>query len=238
MNTFRETVADHFRSLQNSICTSLQNADGEKKFHQDRWTRTEGGGGITRVIEDGKVIEKGGVNFSEVFGKAPGFLKDQIFQSHQKEIENFYATGLSIVIHPLNPWVPIIHMNVRYFQTEHGIDWFGGGIDLTPHYVNKEDARFFHKSLKDVCDKHSKSYYPEFKKWADNYFFIKHRDETRGIGGIFFDQLGAENGFTIENRFDFTKAVGGAFSKIYVSLIEKNRNKVFGENEKQWQALR
>jgi coproporphyrinogen III oxidase len=238
MSTFRETVAASFRSLQDGICTALEKADGAQKFRQDKWTRPEGGGGITKILQDGKVIEKGGVNFSEVFGKAPVFLQEQLFQSHKKEVENFYATGLSIVIHPFSPWTPIIHMNVRYFETDHGINWFGGGIDLTPHYINEEDAVFFHRALKEVCDAHHATYYQEFKKWADNYFFIKHRNETRGVGGIFFDQLAAQHHFTIENRFEFVKAVGEAFPKIYVSLIEKNMNKPYGEQEKQWQAIR
>ena len=134
--------------------------------------------------------------------------------------------------------VPIIHMNVRYFEMDNGTWWFGGGIDLTPHYVNEEDAKFFHQTLKDVCDKHDVTYHPKFKKWADDYFYLKHRKETRGIGGIFFDRLGGQDGHTKESRFAFVKDVGEAFAPIYTHLIAKNKETAYGENEQKWQALR
>jgi len=151
---------------------------------------------------------------------------------------DFYATGVSIVLHPHNPWVPIIHMNVRYFETSDGTWWFGGGIDLTPHYIIKEDAHFFHSSLKAVCDKHHASYHSRFKKWADDYFYIPHRKETRGIGGIFFDRLDGTDGFTKPERFDFVKAVGESFIPIYTQLLNKRKNQSFTETEKNWQLLR
>ena len=152
--------------------------------------------------------------------------------------ELFFATGISIVLHPVNPMVPIIHMNTRYFETASGKNWFGGGIDLTPHYVNEEDATFFHQQMKTVCNKFSPNYHPEFKQWADDYFFIPHRNETRGIGGIFFDHLAQTPDYTIEQRFDFVREVGSAFAPTYVHLMQKNKNTAFAEKEKQWQKLR
>src|SRR6185437_3610844 len=179
----KETVADTFKNLQDEITRGLESADG-KKFHEDVWNRPEGGGGRTRIIE-GNVIEKGGVAFSAVHGRLP----EKISQALQLPPSDFYATGVSLVLHPANPWVPIIHMNVRYFEMSNGTKWFGGGIDLTPHYIDRKEAKFFHTQLKTVCDGFSPGYYPKFTKWADDYFFIKHRNETRGIGGIFFDRL-------------------------------------------------
>ena len=161
----KEQINDWFKSLQDEICATLENADGQGKFHEDKWERAGGGGGRTRIIE-GVAIEKGGVNFSAVHGDLP----DKIANALQLEKAQFYATGVSIVLHPRNPMVPIIHMNVRYFEMSNGNWWFGGGIDLTPHYVVEADAQFFHQSLKTVCDKHHEAYYPRFKQWADDYF--------------------------------------------------------------------
>lgn len=233
----KENISDWFRNLQTDICLQLENADGKAKFITDIWDRPGGGGGVTRVIADGHIIEKGGVNFSAVWGKTP----DAVLRSLQLPAEghpDFFATGVSIVIHPYNPFVPIIHMNVRYFEMSNGIWWFGGGIDLTPHYVDEVDAKVFHQALKNVCDRHHRSYYSEFKKWADEYFFLKHRNETRGIGGIFFDNLREGNGFDKEGRFNFVKDVGVAFAPLYTSLMRKNHQKIFTEHEKGWQALR
>jgi coproporphyrinogen III oxidase len=215
----------------------LEAADGKGKFISDHWKRSGGGGGITRVIANGNVIEKGGVNFSAVWGVTP----DPVLKSMQLESAeppDFFATGVSIVLHPFSPMVPIIHMNVRYFEMTNGVWWFGGGIDLTPHYVNGEDARYFHQTLKTICDNHHPSYYPEFKNWADDYFFLKHRKETRGIGGIFFDYLKGEGGFTRESRFEFVKALGSAFGPLYTHFMKKNVSHPFTEKEKQWQLLR
>ena len=230
----KEEITDWFKSLQDSICGELEKMDGKSKFQEDLWNREEGGGGRTRIMQDGDIIEKGGVNFSAVHGQTPDFLNMET----GKADEQFYATGVSIVIHPISPMIPIIHMNVRYFETNSGTRWFGGGIDLTPHYVNEDDARFFHLSLKKVCDKFHSSYYSGFKKWADDYFFIKHRDETRGVGGIFFDHLVADSNFTIDQRFDFVKAIGKFFVPVYSHLVEKNKNLSYSDKEKQWQLLR
>ena len=241
----KEDVVAYFKSLQDSICKGLELADGKAKFAEDNWTREGGGGGRTRVIQNGNVIEKGGVNFSEVFGEAPEFLKSEI--KNQKS-EKFFASGVSLVIHPQSPMVPIIHMNVRYLQLG-GAEWFGGGIDLTPIYVDEGDAAYFHQTLKAACGRFHPSFYPEFKKWADDYFFIKHRNETRGVGGIFFDHItpeysppnlggDARGGIGFAQFFEFVMAVGNLFLPLYTHLIRKNKDKPFGEKEKQWQLLR
>jgi len=229
----KEQIVTYFQSLQDNICASLEAADGSGKFIEDKWDRPGGGGGRARVIH-GQTLEKGGVNFSAVHGELPA----NIIAKLGVETGNFFASGVSIVQHPVSPMVPIIHMNVRYFEMDNGTWWFGGGIDLTPHYVNEEDAKFFHQTLKDVCDKHDVEYHPKFKKWADDYFYLKHRKETRGIGGIFFDRLGGQDGHTRESRFAFVKDVGEAFAPIYTHLIAKNKDTAYGENEQKWQALR
>jgi len=197
-NLTRQDIENEFRALQDAICTGLEELDGEGKFHQDLWEREEGGGGRTRVIQ-GKIIEKGGVNFSAVHGPLPSSISSAL----KIEAEEFYATGVSIVLHPKNPHVPIIHMNVRYFETSDGGYWFGGGIDVTPHYIYEEDARFFHGLLKEAGDKWHPEYYKAHKKWADDYFYIQHRKETRGIGGIFFDRLSDQDGMKKEDRFGY-----------------------------------
>lgn len=235
MSTSKENIAEWFMGLQDRICNGLEAADGKGKFEEDKWERKEGGGGRTRIIQNGDVIEKGGVNFSAVHGPAPQFLISQLNATPGSE---FFATGVSIVIHPSSPHVPIIHMNVRYFEMTGGISWFGGGIDLTPHYVNREDGTFFHQQLKTACNKHHSGYYSEFKKWADNYFYIKHRQETRGIGGIFFDQLKNNSEFSQSDRWNFVKEIGETFLPTYAELIRRNREKKFTEAEKKWQYLR
>lgn len=245
MEVGRDQIAAWLKNLQDSICRSLEMADGKAKFEEDNWTRAEGGGGRTRIIRNGEVIEKGGVLFSAVEGPAPDFL----FRESQHSVKtnapgsesrrpSFFATGVSIVIHPANPMVPIIHMNVRYFEMEGGTRWLGGGIDLTPHYIVPEDARFFHTTLKQVCDKHHQDYYTKFKNWADDYFFITHRNETRGVGGIFFDRLNEGNNMRFEDNLAFWKEVGESFAPIYTTLIAKNKTKPFNDRHKSWQLLR
>ncbi len=230
----KDTIQNRFKSLQDQICNGLEQTDRHGKFLEDTWTREGGGGGRSRAFENGDVIEKGGVNFSAVFGKTP----KKILAALELDESDFFATGVSIVLHPVNPWVPIVHMNVRYFEMSNGVYWFGGGIDLTPHYVIPEDARFFHKQLKDVCDKYDPLYYPKFKKWADDYFFIAHRDETRGIGGIFFDRLCGKTEEEFDHYQNFTQAVGEAFLPTYVELINRNRDKSYTNVEKAWQLIR
>jgi len=230
----KESISRIFRNIQDHICNELVKADGLGDFLEDRWERPGGGGGITRVMRHGNVIEKGGVNFSAVHGKTP----EKLLKSFGLNGSDFFATGVSIVIHPENPMVPIIHMNIRYFEMSNGKFWFGGGIDLTPHYIDMEDANFFHSKLKAVCDKHDPTYYIEFKHWADDYFYIKHREETRGIGGIFFDHLSEDENFTKQNRLDFVTDVGLSFAPIYTYFMNKNAKMPYGQRQKEWQMLR
>ncbi len=230
----KEGISEWFMGLQDRICAGLEAEDGEGKFREDLWQRAEGGGGRTRIIQ-GRHIEKGGVNFSAVHGPMP----EKIAKALNISEGNFYATGVSIVLHPINPHVPIIHMNVRYFEMTNGLWWFGGGIDLTPHYIVREDARFFHQQLKNTCDKHDALYYPKFKQWADDYFYIKHRKETRGVGGIFFDRLNDKTeGFTKENRLAFTQDVGETFLPTYTHLLQKNKDKSYADKDLAWQRVR
>ncbi len=230
----KQEIADWFRTLQKEICTALEKEDGKGKFKEDSWDRPGGGGGHTRVLTGGDVIEKGGVNFSAVHGELPENIK----QALDVKGSNFYATGISIVIHPYNPHVPIIHMNTRYFEIDDGTYWFGGGIDLTPHYVNSKQAAHFHKSIKSVCDRHDKTYYPRHKKTADEYFFIKHRNETRGVGGIFFDRM--TNSPTTDKKavFNYVKDVGKLFAPVYTRYMADSKDKPFTDKQKKWQLLR
>jgi len=231
----KENIADYFKTLQNNICKALEETDGKAKFHEDLWQHHSGGGGRTRVITDGNIIAKGGVNFSAVLGEVSEALQKQLKLTEKTD---YFATGVSIVQHPISPMVPIIHMNVRYFEMANGTCWFGGGIDLTPHYVVDEDARWFHEQLKAACDKHSPEYYPKYKEWADNYFFIPHRNETRGVGGIFFDYLKPSEELSKEDLFAFVQSVGESFAPIYTHLMAKNSKLPYGERETNWQMLR
>ena len=234
MSFTKDDIADWFRKLQLHICSELEAEDGKAKFVEDNWERPGGGGGHTRVIQHGNAFEKGGVNFSAVHGE----LSDSIMQALGLNDNQFFATGVSIVIHPINPFVPIIHMNVRYFELGDGTYWFGGGIDLTPHYVQTEDAKFFHQALKSTCDRFDPDYYPEFKKWADDYFYIKHRKETRGIGGVFFDRLKADDSHTKQDRWEFVKAVGETFAPTYRELVSRNKSKKYVDDNLKWRNLR
>ncbi|MGB0918591.1 MAG: oxygen-dependent coproporphyrinogen oxidase [Flavobacteriales bacterium] len=234
MSVTKEEIGSWFRELQLHICSELEAEDGKAKFEEDNWERPGGGGGHTRVIQHGNVFEKGGVNFSAVHGE----LTEHIAKALSLETRKFYATGVSIVIHPINPFVPIIHMNVRYFELADGTYWFGGGIDLTPHYVQEEDAAFFHQQLKQTCDKSDLAYYPMFKQWADDYFYIKHRKETRGIGGIFFDRLKATKVKTKDDIWKFVQEVGQTFAPTYRALVAKNKDKAYAEENLQWRNLR
>ena len=239
--TRRDSVAQWFKSLQDNICDGLTQLDGKSTFHEDNWERPAGGGGRTRVITNGALIEKGGVNFSAVHGNLP----EKIQNSLNLPPSEFYATGVSIVLHPENPWVPIIHMNVRYFETQGknpndpSTWWIGGGIDLTPHYVTKVDGKHIHTTLKSVCDTADEQYYDRFKKWADDYFYLKHRDETRGVGGIFYDRLNDQSeNKSFDELWAFHQKVGEAFVPIYSYYASKYRNKVAEEAHKNWQMIR
>lgn len=230
----KQSIQQWFRGLQDRICDALEKADGPGRFREDAWERPGGGGGRSRVLTEGNIIEKGGVNFSAVHGPTP----EKILKALQLDPSEFFATGVSIVIHPKNPFVPIIHMNVRYFEMSNGTFWFGGGIDLTPHYIIESDARYFHQALKDTCDRFDHSYYSKFKAWADDYFYIPHRKETRGIGGIFFDRLTGADDHGKANHWEFVKAVGETFAPTYVELINRNKDKRFEKDHLDWQQLR
>lgn len=232
-NLTKEDISNWLQSLQDNICQGLETYEPVARFKEDLWTRSGGGGGRSRVIS-GEVIEKGGVNYSAVHGELP----EKIQQALNIDVSSFYATGVSIVLHPKNPHVPIIHMNVRFFETAGGPWWFGGGIDLTPHYVIEEDAHFFHSSLKNVCDKNDKEYYPKFKKWADDYFYVKHRKETRGIGGIFYDKLSGDSEDKKQIHYQFMQDVGNSFLPIYTHLLDSNIQKKFTDAHKRWQKIR
>lgn len=231
----KEFIAAEYQKIQQEICTAIEKSDGKGQFEPDEWERAEGGGGLTRVMADGNILEKAGVNFSAVHGPMNEAMKTNL---KIKDADNFFATGVSIVMHPNNPHIPIIHMNIRYFEMDNGTYWFGGGIDLTPHYVVPNDAAFFHGELKQVCDKFDPEYYPRFKKWADDYFFIPHRDETRGVGGIFYDHLSEDENHTKQDIFDFSIAIGKLFPKIYAKLIAENGQKPYTAEEKEWQFIR
>lgn len=232
---FKDKVVAAYQKIQDEICSSLELADGRAKFEQEIWEREGGGGGRTRIMQHGSVIEKGGVNFSAVYGKLP----DPVKKAFKVENDDFFATGVSIVMHPSNPFVPIIHMNIRYFEMDGQTRWFGGGIDLTPHYIIDTDARFFHHLLKQTCDQFDPAFYAKFKSNADDYFFIRHREETRGVGGIFYDRLKPENtGLSFEQLLDFSVAVGNTFIPAYTELIERNKDKEFTAQQQEWQYLR
>lgn len=231
----KEKIAEELKEIQDYICQQLEQADGKALFQEDLWQREEGGGGRSRLLKNGSILEKGGVGFSAVYGKTP----EKILEALSLPPSDFFATGVSIVLHPHNPHVPIIHMNIRYFEMSNGTYWFGGGIDLTPHYIVKEDAEFFHKKLKAHCDTYHPDFYTTFKKWADDYFYIPHRNETRGIGGIFFDHLNeAKYALSKEELWHFVKATGMLFTELYIPLMKKNHVFSFSPAEKQWQKIR
>ncbi len=251
-------VSQFMRSFQDQICASLETLDGKGKFRQDEWLRPEGGGGRSRVMSAGRVFEKGGVNFSEVYGShlPPSILK----QYPEAAGHTFYATGTSMVLHPNNPYVPTVHLNYRYFEAG-SVWWFGGGLDLTPYYGFAEDARFLHNTLKSACDPHNLNYYPVFKAWCDDYFYLKHRQETRGVGGIFFDYQNSEpklyknsnDSATAERLsneihnfptrswqqiFSFVQDCAGAFLTAYIPIVERRQETPFGERERDFQLYR
>jgi coproporphyrinogen III oxidase len=231
-----EEIIAFFKSLQDDICAGLEQLDGSgTSFVEDLWERPGGGGGRTRVFTDGGLVEKGGVNFSHVHGKMPEKISNRL---NLPSGTDFHATGVSIVLHSSHPFVPIIHMNVRYFQTDGGNYWFGGGIDVTPAYIDREQAIQFHRELKAVCDAHDADYYPRFKKWCDEYFFLPHRNETRGIGGIFFDHLKGADASEKAALFAFVQDVGRFFVPAYTQLAEANRNRDFGPAHRDWQFYR
>jgi coproporphyrinogen III oxidase len=238
---FRERWIQYIHALQDTICNALEETDGAGRFFEDRWERTEnGGGGKSRIIENGTVFEKGAVNTSVVYGTVSNAMRTQL----KIDGSRWFACGLSLVLHPLNPFVPTIHANWRYFElyneTDELIDrWFGGGTDLTPYYLIKEDASHFHTILKQTLDPFGKELYGQYKKDCDMYFANHHRnEEMRGIGGIFYDYLRPADENDLERLFAFQEAAGNSFLRAYLPIVEKRRETIFGENEIRWQELR
>lgn len=232
-----DIVVDYLKQLQDQICSALEQADGSGKFVEDSWVREEGGGGRSRVLTDGAVIEQGGVNFSLVSGnKLPPSAT-----AHRPELagRTWKACGVSLVIHPKNPYIPTSHANVRFFiaekEGEEPVWWFGGGFDLTPFYPFIEDVKHWHQTAKDICQPFGDDIYPAHKKWCDEYFFLKHRNETRGVGGLFFDDL---NQWDFDTCFSYMKAVGEGYTKAYVPIIEKRKDTPYSEQERQFQLYR
>lgn len=235
----KEQFFKYIQDLQNTITSTLEKVDGKATFQEDNWKRPEGGGGRTRVIENGNIFEKGGVNISKVFGKLPKALQKNFDVSDA----DFFACGLSLVLHPTNPFVPTVHANWRYFEMydESGnivTQWFGGGQDLTPYYLFEEDAIHFHTVCKTACDLHHSDFYPKFKETCDNYFWNKHRDEARGVGGLFFDYLKETDEFSIEDRYNFVTEVGNSFLNSYVPIVEKRKEIEYTKEHKDWQEIR
>jgi coproporphyrinogen III oxidase len=242
----RLRMEEFIKEQQKEIVRELEAIDGSK-FRVDTWTRPNGGGGISSVLQDGNVFEKAGVNISIVYGSLGRAAIENMRVNHKTidpnvESLDFFAAGLSIVLHPINPMAPTVHLNYRYFETANtdgssNAWWFGGGTDLTPSYLFDEDAIHFHKTIKDACDKHDKSYYPRFKEWCDKYFYNKHRNESRGIGGIFFDDLD-EQEKDQENTFAFAQTCLKAFLPSYIPIIQKRKDMPYTEKEKEWQQIR
>lgn len=233
MHTLQSRTTAYLRSLQDSICAGLERLDGRATFREDAWQHATKGGGRTRVMTNGALFEKAGVNFSAVEGP----MSEKLQKSMGTGPADYFATGVSLVLHPASPMVPTVHANFRYFELSTGDTWFGGGTDLTPYYLVDADATHFHSTLKAACDKHSPEYYPRFKKWCDEYFVVKHRDECRGIGGIFFDYLRGTPD-ELEAIFAFVQSCGDAFLPSYTPIAERRRNDPFAEAQKQWQLLR
>ncbi len=254
----RERVKQFMQDLQDEICNGLEKLDGKETFREDSWSRPEGGGGRSRVLQEGNVLEQGGVNFSEVWGEK---LPPSILQQRPEAAgHGFYATGTSMVLHPRNPFVPTVHLNYRYFEAG-PVWWFGGGIDLTPYYPFAEDAVNFHRTLKQTCDSHHEEYYPVFKRWCDEYFYLKHRGEMRGVGGLFLDyqdgrgalyrgphqegpaaiysdKIGEIPPRSWEDLFAFIKDCGQTFLPAYLPIAEKRHPTQYGERERNFQLYR
>ncbi|MFL9844114.1 oxygen-dependent coproporphyrinogen oxidase [Flavobacterium rhizosphaerae] len=235
----KDTFYAYIQQLQDKITSKLEEVDGKAKFRQDLWERPEGGGGRTRIIENGNVIEKGGVNISAVHGPLPKTMQAYFGVG---EVD-FFACGLSLVIHPKNPFAPTVHANWRYFEmydkTGNIVDsWFGGGQDLTPYYLFDEDAIHFHQTCKTACDKHNTEFYPKFKKQCDEYFRNTHRNEARGIGGLFFDHCKATDDFSMEQWYNFVTEVGNSFLEAYVPIVERRKNIEYTPENRTWQEIR
>ncbi len=230
-----ELVKDYLLGLQDNICQTLADIDSKETFQEDRWERKEGGGGLTKTLAGGQVFEKAGVNFSLVYGKS----LPPSASANRPELAGkaFKALGVSLVIHPDNPFIPTSHANIRFFTTieDKPTWWFGGGFDLTPYYGFKEDCIHWHQTAKDACDPYGEEIYPHFKKWCDEYFFLAHRDEARGIGGLFFDDYNEKD---FDHSFNLAKSIGNAYLKAYAPIVKKRLNTPFNETHKDFQKYR
>jgi len=229
----------YIQTLQDTITSKLEEVDGAVKFQEDIWERPEGGGGRTRVIENGAVFEKGGVNISGVHGALPESMQ----QYFGVKDADFFACGLSLVLHPKNPMVPTVHANWRYFEMydKEGTivdQWFGGGQDLTPYYLFEEDAVHFHSTCKKACDAHNPEFYSKYKKRCDEYFWNTHRDEGRGLGGLFFDYCKATDEMQMQDWYNFVTEVGDSFLEAYVPIVIKNKEKAYTPEQRTWQEIR
>lgn len=233
----KQAVKDYLLNLQDRICASLETVEKGQVFVEDRWTREEGGGGRSRVLAEGEVIEKGGVNFSHVTGAS----MPASATAHRPELagRSFEAMGVSLVIHPRNPYVPTSHANVRFFiaekEGEAPVWWFGGGYDLTPYYGFEEDCVHWHQVAAKACQPFGEEVYPKYKRWCDEYFYLKHRNEPRGVGGLFFDDLN-QPGF--DNSFAFMQAVGDSYVEAYLPIVQKRKDISYSERERQFQLYR
>ena len=240
----KEEWIQFIHGLQNDICGALETCDGKAKFIKDEWERTEGGGGKTRVIANGDVFEKGGVNTSVVFGEVTDIMRTQLKIPPLGGKGAWFACGLSLVIHPLNPFVPTVHCNYRMFElydiSDKVIDrWFGGGTDLTPYYLFEEDAKHFHQTYKNVCDDFDEHFYSSFKKHCDDYFVNHHRNnERRGVGGIFYDYQRASAKHDVRFWMNFARACGYAFIDAYIPIVEKRKHITYNDEHKHWQEIR
>ena len=235
----KDKFFNYIHELQDTITSKLEAIDGEAKFQEDIWKRPEGGGGRTRLIQNGNVFEKGGVNISGVHGNLPNSMQAYFGVGDA----DFFACGLSLVLHPKNPMVPTVHANWRYFEmyNKNGeiVDqWFGGGQDLTPYYLFEEDARHFHHVCKSVCDKHSLEFYSKYKKRCDEYFYNTHRNEARGIGGLFFDYCKKSESMAMQNWYDFVTDVGDSFLEAFVPIVEKRKELDYSKEQRDWQEIR
>ena len=230
-------VKDYLMTLQDRICAALEQVDGQARFVEDDWQRPGGGGGRSRIMENGALLEKGGVGFSHVYGDG----MPPSATAHRPELagRGFQAMGVSLVMHPDNPFVPTSHANVRFFVAEkEGVDpvwWFGGGFDLTPYYATEEDCIHWHRVARDACAPFGDDVYPRYKKWCDDYFYLKHRDEARGVGGLFFDDL---NEWGFERCFAFMRAIGDAYLEAYLPIVERRRSTAWNEKHKAFQEYR
>lgn len=237
--TIKDTFYLYIQTLQDTITAKLEEVDGEAKFREDVWERKEGGGGRSRVMENGKVFEKGGVNISAVHGRLPKSMQAYFGVPEA----DFFACGLSLVIHPLNPMVPTVHANWRYFEMydKEGRlmdQWFGGGQDLTPYYLFDEDAIHFHSTCKKVCDQHDKEFYGKYKAQCDSYFWNAHRNEARGVGGLFFDYCKATDKMSMQDWYSFVSEVGHSFLDAYVPIVQKRKNLPYTQKQRDWQEIR